>query len=69
MGLVGLMNTLKLEGDKYNIKVNTVAPLATTRLTQDVLPPDFLDQPQAGICRADCPVSLLGAMSGHGRHL
>jgi len=44
MGLVGLMNTLKLEGDKYNIKVNTVAPLATTRLTQDVLPPDFLDK-------------------------
>jgi NAD(P)-dependent dehydrogenase (short-subunit alcohol dehydrogenase family) len=44
IGLVGLMNTLKLEGDKYNIKVNTVAPLATTRLTQDVLPPDFLDK-------------------------
>ncbi len=44
MGIVGLMNTLKLEGEKYNIKVNTVAPLATTRLTQDVLPPDFLDK-------------------------
>jgi NAD(P)-dependent dehydrogenase (short-subunit alcohol dehydrogenase family)/acyl dehydratase/putative sterol carrier protein len=43
MGLVGLMNTLKLEGQKYNIKVNTVAPLAATRLTRDVLPPDFLD--------------------------
>jgi len=44
MGLVGFMNTLELEGAKYNIKVNTVAPLATTRLTQDVLPPDFLDR-------------------------
>jgi NAD(P)-dependent dehydrogenase (short-subunit alcohol dehydrogenase family)/acyl dehydratase len=44
MGLVGLMNSLKLEGAKYNIKVNTVAPLAATRLTQDVLPPDFIDQ-------------------------
>jgi len=44
MGLVGLMNTLKLEGEKYNIKVNTVAPLATTRLTEDVLPPDFAEQ-------------------------
>jgi NAD(P)-dependent dehydrogenase (short-subunit alcohol dehydrogenase family)/acyl dehydratase/putative sterol carrier protein len=43
MGLVGLMNTLKLEGQKYNIKVNTVAPLAATRLTRDVLPPEFLD--------------------------
>ncbi len=41
MGLVGMMNTLKLEGEKYNIKVNTVAPLATTRLTEDVMPPDF----------------------------
>ncbi|MCX5855086.1 MAG: hydroxysteroid dehydrogenase-like protein 2, partial [Deltaproteobacteria bacterium] len=41
MGLVGLMNTLKLEGEKYNIKVNTVAPMAATRLTSDVLPPDL----------------------------
>jgi 3-hydroxy-3-methylglutaryl CoA synthase/NAD(P)-dependent dehydrogenase (short-subunit alcohol dehydrogenase family)/putative sterol carrier protein len=44
MGLVGLMNTLKLEGGKYDVKVNTVAPLAATRLTEDVLPPDFLEQ-------------------------
>jgi NAD(P)-dependent dehydrogenase (short-subunit alcohol dehydrogenase family)/acyl dehydratase/putative sterol carrier protein len=44
MGLVGLMNSLKLEGQKYDIKVNTVAPLAATRLTRDVLPPDFLGQ-------------------------
>jgi len=44
MGLVGLMNSLKLEGAKYGIKVNTVAPIAATRLTQDLLPPDLLDK-------------------------
>ena len=41
MGLVGLMNTLELEGAKYNVKVNTVAPVATTRLTEDLLPPNL----------------------------
>ena len=41
MALVGLMNTLKLEGQKYNIRTNTVAPLAASRLTEDVMPPDM----------------------------
>jgi NAD(P)-dependent dehydrogenase (short-subunit alcohol dehydrogenase family)/putative sterol carrier protein len=41
MGLLGFMNTLKLEGEKHNIKVNTVAPIAATRLTEDVLPPEL----------------------------
>jgi putative sterol carrier protein len=46
MGLVGLMNTLKLEGEKRNIKVNTVAPVARTRLTEDLLPPDLKEKLQ-----------------------
>ncbi|MFW5989667.1 MAG: SDR family NAD(P)-dependent oxidoreductase, partial [Desulfosudaceae bacterium] len=44
MGLVGLMNTLKLEGAKYDVKVNTVAPLAASRLTEDILPPDIFEK-------------------------
>ncbi|HSO72882.1 MAG TPA: SDR family NAD(P)-dependent oxidoreductase, partial [Thermodesulfobacteriota bacterium] len=44
LGLVRLMQTLKLEGEKYHIKVNTVAPIAATRLTEDILPPDLLER-------------------------
>ena len=36
MGVIGLMNVLKLEGAKYNIKVNAIAPIAQTRMTEDL---------------------------------
>ncbi|HOD97933.1 MAG TPA: SDR family NAD(P)-dependent oxidoreductase [Syntrophales bacterium] len=41
LGLVGFMNTIKIEGQKYNIKVNSIAPIAASRLTEDILPPDI----------------------------
>lgn len=41
MGLIGIMNSLKLEISKYDIKVNTIAPTAWSRMTSDIFPPDF----------------------------
>ena len=38
LALVGLMNTLVIEGEKYNIKVNALAPIARTRMTEELLP-------------------------------
>jgi NAD(P)-dependent dehydrogenase (short-subunit alcohol dehydrogenase family)/acyl dehydratase len=65
MGLVGFMNTLKLEGEKHNIKVNTVAPIAGTRLTEGVLPPELSEKLRPEfvaplvlyLCSEQCPVT------------
>ncbi|MFC1823968.1 SDR family oxidoreductase [Thermodesulfobacteriota bacterium] len=47
MGVVGLMNVLKQEGGKYNILINTIAPVAGTRMTAAVLPPDLKEKLKA----------------------
>ncbi len=42
MALVGLMQTLAIEGEKYGIRVNCLAPTAATGMTEGLLPPEAL---------------------------
>jgi len=44
MGLVGIMNSLKLEVAKYNIMVNTIAPTAYSRMTEGIIPDSIKDK-------------------------
>jgi len=47
-GIMGLSNVLAIEGAKYNVKSNAVAPIARTRMTEDLLGPfaDMVDPKQ-----------------------
>jgi NAD(P)-dependent dehydrogenase (short-subunit alcohol dehydrogenase family) len=44
MAVLGLMNTLKLEGAKNNVKINAISPVAATRMTEGLMPPEVLEK-------------------------
>jgi NAD(P)-dependent dehydrogenase (short-subunit alcohol dehydrogenase family) len=63
MGLVGLMQTLAIEGAKYDIRVNSLAPTAATRMTEDLggaldldaIRPDLVSAGPAASGQRECP--------------
>ncbi len=64
MGLVGFTRVLAVEGAKYNIKANAIAPLALTRMTEsimgglgDKLDPALISPLVTFLAHEDCPVS------------
>jgi NAD(P)-dependent dehydrogenase (short-subunit alcohol dehydrogenase family) len=73
LGVVGFMNTLKIEGSKNNIRINAIAPVAATRMTENLIPQQMLDRlgPEkvtpgvVYLCSEDAPSGVvLQAMGG-----
>jgi len=74
MGIVGLTRVLAVEGAKNNIKVNAIAPVARTRMTEellgpiaDKLGPEFITPVVTYLAHEDCPVSGEVYSCGGGR--
>jgi NAD(P)-dependent dehydrogenase (short-subunit alcohol dehydrogenase family) len=67
MALVGLMQTLALEGARYDIKVNCLAPTAATQMMEGILPadmlrlldPDFVSPAMLALVREDAPTRTI----------
>ncbi len=75
LGLIGLMNTLKIEGEKKNVKVNAIAPIAATRMTEGLgipeeffkrLKPELVTPAVLYLCSEQAPTGLIiEAGAGH----
>ena len=67
LGIVGFMNTLKLEGQKNNIHVNAIAPVAATRMTENLLPgeiaarlaPEYVTPGVVFLCSEEAPTGVI----------
>ena len=64
MGLVGLTRTLSIEGERFGIKVNAIAPIARTRMTEavlgdlaDIVDPGFAAALVVLLAHDECPVT------------
>jgi NAD(P)-dependent dehydrogenase (short-subunit alcohol dehydrogenase family) len=73
LGVVGFMNTLKIEGQKNNIRINAIAPVAATRMTENLIPgamleklgPELVTPGVVYLCSEDAPSgTILQAQGG-----
>lgn len=72
LGLVGLMNTLKIEGARYNIRTNCIAPVAATRMTENLMPkealanlgPELVTPAVIYLCTEDAPNGVVVQAQG-----
>lgn len=67
LGVVGIMNTLKIEGAKYDIRINAVCPIAATRMTEGLMPdavlaqlkPEYVTPGVMNLVKEDAPTGLI----------
>lgn len=67
MGVIGIMNTLKIEGAKYNMKINAVCPIAATRMTEGLmseavlasLKPEYVTPGVMNLVKEDAPTGMI----------
>ncbi len=67
LGQVGFMHSLKIEGAKNNIHTNTIAPVAATRMTENVIPeqaqsglgPELVTPAVVFLCSEDAPNGVI----------